>query len=151
MPKFKWDKESCHKEALKHSTRTEWYKNSGSSYNSAYKNGWVEELSSHMERLLERHTRESILNDAKKYTQRTKWARESKGYSAAQRMGILEEACAHMEYSAYPWTKDEIFEDAKKYSSRADWAKSSRGYWVAQSHGWLRERQQTHEKGWILF
>jgi hypothetical protein len=41
-------KENVLAEALNYKTRSEWVKNSSSSYNSANKNGWVDECSTHM-------------------------------------------------------------------------------------------------------
>lgn len=44
-----WTKEMCLKDAQKHGTRTEWQlKGSKSAYNSAYKNGWLDEICRHM-------------------------------------------------------------------------------------------------------
>ena len=38
----------CEKEAKKYNKRYEYQKNSGSSYNSAFKNGWLDEICNHM-------------------------------------------------------------------------------------------------------
>jgi hypothetical protein len=45
----KWTKEKCSDEALKCKTRSEYFKNSPS-YHSARKNGWIDEICSHMKR-----------------------------------------------------------------------------------------------------
>jgi len=46
--KRKWTKEKCQIEALKYNNRTIFSKKSGSAYNSARKNDWLEEICSHM-------------------------------------------------------------------------------------------------------
>ena len=47
-PKGYWNKENCHKEALKYKNRTEFYKNSSSAYYSSHKNNWIDEICIHM-------------------------------------------------------------------------------------------------------
>ena len=42
--KTKWNKETCHEEAKKYSTRSEFKKGCGSAYEVARKNGWMDEL-----------------------------------------------------------------------------------------------------------
>lgn len=44
-----WTKENCYNEALKHSNRTSFYTYSSGAYGSSYKNGWLDEVCSHME------------------------------------------------------------------------------------------------------
>ena len=47
-PKNYWDKEHCMEEALKYEYKTHWWKYSNGSYNSAKKNGWLDECIAHM-------------------------------------------------------------------------------------------------------
>jgi hypothetical protein len=46
-----WTKEKCLEESLKYNTKTEWMKNSRSSYSAAHKNKWADYCSSHMVKL----------------------------------------------------------------------------------------------------
>ena len=46
-----WTKEQCHKEALKYNNKTEFMNKNGGVYKASYKNGWLDENCSHMERL----------------------------------------------------------------------------------------------------
>jgi len=46
-----WTKENCLQESLKYKTRGEFYKGSGSAYESSRKNGWLDEVCGHMEEL----------------------------------------------------------------------------------------------------
>lgn len=43
-----WTKERCYQEALKYKTRMEFCKNSGGAYVAATRNGWLDEICSHM-------------------------------------------------------------------------------------------------------
>ncbi len=43
-----WTKEKCFEEALKYKTRRSFSKTNGSAYNAARKNGWIDEICSHM-------------------------------------------------------------------------------------------------------
>jgi len=47
---IKWNKEECFKESIKYLTITDYQRNSKSSYNTALKNGWIDEICSHMKR-----------------------------------------------------------------------------------------------------
>jgi len=47
-PKGYWNKENCKKEALKYNIRTDFFKTSNGAYCSALKNGWLDEICSHM-------------------------------------------------------------------------------------------------------
>lgn len=44
------NKENCREEAIKYSQRTDFMRNSGSAYGSALRNGWLDEICSHMEK-----------------------------------------------------------------------------------------------------
>lgn len=46
--KLKWTFNKCKKEALLYKSKTEFQKNNGSAYQSARKNGWIEDICSHM-------------------------------------------------------------------------------------------------------
>ena len=46
-----WTKERCQEESLKYSNRTDFMKNSGSARNSAFHNGWLNDICSHMEEI----------------------------------------------------------------------------------------------------
>lgn len=67
----KWnDKEICKQEALKYNTRYEYSKYSSSSYDSARRNGWLDDICSHMIKLRKPKgywTLENAIDEAKKY------------------------------------------------------------------------------------
>lgn len=60
---LKWNKEKCKKEAMKYKTITLYQKLSKSSYNAALKNGWIDEVCSHMKR---RKCKNGYWNDKEK-------------------------------------------------------------------------------------
>ncbi len=43
-----WTKERCKDESIKYKSRYSFQKNSGSAYSSAFKNGWLDEICSHI-------------------------------------------------------------------------------------------------------
>lgn len=45
-----WTKENCATEALKYKTRTDFQQQSGGAYTAAWKNGWLDEITSHMKK-----------------------------------------------------------------------------------------------------
>jgi len=48
QPKNYWTKERCIEEALKYTKKIDFYNFSSSAYQKSYKNGWVNEICSHM-------------------------------------------------------------------------------------------------------
>ena len=88
MNDISWNHNSCKKEALKYSTRTEWHKHSQSSYQAARIHGWLENCCSHMKIYGKKHTLEECKNDALKYNSRGSWYKNSKiFYSYAHKNG----------------------------------------------------------------
>lgn len=66
-------------------------------------------------------TKERIIREASKYTNRIEFQKAGYAYWAAMHMGILQEVCAHMpvKSSAPPviWTKERILSELKKLGS----------------------------------
>jgi hypothetical protein len=89
-------------------------------------------------------TKESVIEDAKKYTKTVDWNNCGNAASqVARRKGWYVEATQHMTQSQKPkgyWTKERVLEDALKYKSKKEWfIKSQSGYATAQAKGWLKE------------
>ena len=78
-----WNKEKCKEQALKCKTRTEFYKKFPSASGSALKNGWLDDICSHMKELYKKrgywNNYENCLNEAKKYTNIKNFRLNSKG------------------------------------------------------------------------
>ncbi len=82
--------------------------------------------------------------DAKKYSTRTEWAKNSNGaYLVACDKGWLDICCEHMKLIKNPsgtWSKEKCIQDASQYSMKARWREaSSSAYNTACENGWLEE------------
>ena len=97
-----WTKENCLQESLKYKTRGEFYKGSGSAYESSRKNGWLDDVCKDMEELRIPYghwtIKENCRKESLKYKTRNKFSRGSVGaYDASRKNGWLDEICGHME------------------------------------------------------
>ncbi len=141
-----WTKERCVEEANKYNTRVEWSEKSSGSHSKAYKNGWVDECCSHMERYNKPSywTKERCVEEALKYKSKTEWYKSNKSsYVAAKKNSWYEECCTHMveikKIDGY-WTKERCIEESKKYNVSSEWIKNSgTSYVIARTNGWLEE------------
>ena len=100
-PKGYWTLERCLEEALKYTYKKEWERNNKSSYQSARKNGWMDECTEHMVISIKKPnnywTLERCLEEALKFETRTKWAKNGSGsYQFARINNWLEECTKHM-------------------------------------------------------
>jgi predicted GIY-YIG superfamily endonuclease len=95
-----WTKENCYNEALKYNNRTDLQNNASGCYAAALKNGWLDEICSHM--ILIHHknnywSKEKCSEEASKYVHRIDFIKNSnKAYRAASKKGWLEDICKHM-------------------------------------------------------
>lgn len=147
--RVKWTYDKCVDEAKKYQTIKEWNVGSPSSYQAAFKKGWIDDCSSHMVRLLAPKnywTKERCIEDAKKYTTRQEWSKgKLSGYAVAASKGWLKLCCDHMkdgrfESSKKLWTYEKCLELAKKCKSRAEFKKlSGSAYQRARVEGWLED------------
>ena len=96
-----WTKEHCIEEARKYKNKKDWRENAISSYTSARKKGCLKECTEHMDLLIKPvgyWTKELCLEEALKYTTKTKWQRgpHSASYSSAYKNGWMDECTKHM-------------------------------------------------------
>ena len=148
-----WTKEDCIQDARQYSKRGHWHDVSTSAYKAALKNGWLDEATSHMEKVA-RWDKENILEEAKRYQTATEWRTESpKSYNAAALRGILPECTQHMggrRKTGKPivWTKEKCIEKASEFSKIHDWwLKSPTSLQAAKKYGWFDECVQHIDKG----
>jgi hypothetical protein len=140
-----WTKEKCKIDAIKYNSKSKWKDQSGSAYNSARKNGWLEECCKHMPELKKPNwSFESCLKNALKYNYKAEWRNKSNSaYNVAYKNGWLDECCKHMNGMLKPkgyWTLDLCLQDALKYKSKTEWCKNnSTAYNSARKGGWLEE------------
>jgi len=96
---IKWTKEKCHEIALKYNSRKEYSINS-SSYYSAYKNNWLDDICTHMKQKRNKNgywTKEKCHEIALKYNTRTIFYNSYPGvYSKACKNKWLDDICSHM-------------------------------------------------------
>jgi len=92
-----WTKERCAIEALKYSTRSDFWKYSKSAYNASIRNKWLNEISYHMHSKLVVWDRENCHQEALKYKTRSEFNRYSlNAYRYALKEHLLDEICSHM-------------------------------------------------------
>lgn len=143
----KHTKMACINNAKKYKTRSEWRKFSGSTYDSARRNFWLDECCQHMISLIKPNgywTKEKCIDEAKKYNTRTDWQKSSRGsYGAAIKNKWFLLCTQHMKYNHLPngyWTKERCIEDAKKYKTRNMWRLcSSSASTISSKNNWLDE------------
>jgi len=139
-----WTKERCHEEASKYNTRSEFRKGSCSAYNISGKNGWLDEICTHMIELKKPNgywTKERCHEEASKYNTRNEFEKGCRGaYKSAIRKSWLNDICSHM--SGYTpkgyWTFERCKEEASTYETRNDFRKGSYSAYIkAHSKDWL--------------
>jgi hypothetical protein len=145
-----WTKERCHEEALKHNTKSS-FKDSRPStpYNKARKNGWLDEICSHMEETRKPagywHIKENVLEEARKHKTRSEWHKSSSiSFSNSKKYGWYDECVAHMEevdrHTPNHWTKERCLEEARKHKVKSHWIESAHSsYQAAKRYGWFDE------------
>ncbi len=123
-PSGYWTKERVNDEALKYQTRSEFSKGARAAYQKAFKQGWLDEVCEHMERLVKPvgyWTRERIEKEAKKYSTRGEFAKANpSAYNRARNNGWLDDVCGHMGRLRKPpgyWTREKVLETAAQCSS----------------------------------
>ena len=147
-PKRYWHNlDKCKESALKYKTRGAWQKGETSAYQTAFKNGWLDECCGHMEELQKPNrywNLDTCKESALKYKTRMEWHKgDRSAYQGAQKYGCLDECCGHMEEIKKPnryWNLDRCKESALKYKTRSEWFDGERsGYVTAAKSGWMEE------------
>ena len=148
MAKLKWTYEACKKEALKYSNRSEYQKSNGSSYNRAKKEGWLDDICDHMERLHLPNgywSFDKCKEEVNKYSTIKDFRVNSEScYNIILSNGWKNLLCSHMEraikINGYWGDKNNCLEEALKYKTKTEFSKkSNRAYKVATINGWLDE------------
>lgn len=113
-----WTKERCRNEALKYKTKIEWSNKSSSSYSTAKRMGWIEEMTQHMNKSPGDYTFEECLLESQKFNTRAQWQKTSRRtYDKARKEGWVEECAAHMRLSKYRGNKSIKCKEIGKYYS----------------------------------
>ena len=142
-----WNKEKCKLEALKYKTRGQFQYEEAGAYNAAKKNGWFDEITSHIPKFTpgpsKWNTLEKVQVAALKYKTRNEFKKKNKGaYDAARKNGWLSKVTSHMpENVLIKWdTLEKVRTAALKYKTRMEFRKENAGaYDAALRKGWLSE------------
>jgi hypothetical protein len=146
-PNGYWTLEICKEDAKKYTSRGEWQKKSGSAYNKAFNNGWVDECCNSMTegRVIYGYwTLDRCKEDALKYENKKEW-RDAKrsGYRHASKMKWLDQCCGHMKEVKKPngyWTLEKCKEDALKYKNIKEWQVLGKpSYSAAYNKKWIKK------------
>ena len=143
----KWTREACYDEAKKYKSRGEFSKNSPNAYNSALKNGWLDDYTWFNSNQKQKGywNKENCYNEAKKYKTRRLFHIGSKGaYAAAWKNGWLddytwfEDGVKIAADNKRKWNREACYDEAKKYKTYPDFRINSKGaYAAAYKNGWL--------------
>ncbi len=132
MTKTYWTLERVREEAKKYSKPSEFKSKSGGAYSAARRNGWLDEVRSHMNYTPPGYWNfDKCLEVAKTCKTRSEFqygVGNKSAYGAAQKNGWLKDMYQHIEEVRKPrgyWTLDKVKAEAKKYSSRVDFENSS--------------------------
>ena len=144
QPRGFWTKERCHKEALKYTTKVDFRAGCHSAYQTASREGWVNDICSHMIATTLPNgywNRDRCHHEALKYTTRTDFHDGCiSAYNAAFFHNWLDDICSHMQVKMHKYTKDECQLEANKYKRRIDFMNNSpHHYSWAIRHGYMKE------------
>ena len=141
-PSGYWTKERCQEEALKYKTKTEFINNSKGAHSSAYKNGWLDEMCSHMIKLIgDKWTKERCKEVIKKCSSIKEFHEKySSAYQSCVRNKWLDELCVNLHRilrkKGY-WTKEKCLEAALECHSKKEFeTKYSGAYGTSIENKW---------------
>ncbi len=147
--KIKWTKEKCAKEALKYKHRSDFCKHSHRAYDAALREGWLDDICSHMTRKIKPMgywTDEAIMNEAKKYSSQTEFRNSAPScFTLCQVRGLMTQACSHMVVqkkspAGYWKDKENCRKEAMKYTKRVDFSRNAQtAYKISIRNGWIDE------------
>lgn len=156
---LKWTYEEVQKEALKYKTRSEFETNSGSAYNSARANGWLDDVTKHMTLLKNyKYTYNQLKDITQKYDSLKDFRKNDNGaYQSAKSQGWFNELTSHMSKGGKRgsiWDNfNKVKQEALKYNNSRDFRKYSSGaYKSAFRNGWYNEisKHFQYKKKWTL-
>lgn len=135
-----WTKERVMREAKKYSERKLFRKMCPSAYNSACKNGWLDEFDWFpIPKNRKKWNKETCYEEAKKYTSKKEFRLNSiTAYCIARDNGWLSDYTWFVN-PKFVWNYEECEKEARQYESYNDFRyKSPQAYYAARKRGWLR-------------
>ena len=143
-PKGYWTYDRVKQEAEKYNTKVEFKNANVAAYQHAYRNKWLDDVTSHMKRPVSQRyywTYDRVKQEAEKYNTKKEFQKGSSGaYNVAQANKWLDDITKHMELYVKPiyWTFDKVKQEAEKYNTKSEFSKVSPGaYASAQKFNWL--------------
>lgn len=127
---IKYSNGAIAQESKKYMSRTEWYRQSPSTYCAGLRksDAFFEKCCSHMEKKPFYWSVEDIQKEANKYNYRNQFVLGSpNAYAAARRKKILAQVCSHMEYKQNSYSDDEVIKIAKCYTKKIDFSNNNKG------------------------
>jgi superfamily II DNA or RNA helicase len=135
-----WTKERCLEEAKRHQSRNSFQREAKGAYNSAWRNGWYEELCEAVwpgKKVKGFWNKEQCALAAKKCTTSTEFHKRFPGAAgAAAREGWLKEVTNHFSQKQKPtgfWNVERIAKEAAKYQERTKFFEGSPSAYVRAS------------------
>lgn len=156
-PNGYWTKKNCREVALQFTTKRKFYNERIDAYSAASRNGWLDEICSHMTmEILVQEIKNS--KDSNKCMPKGYWTKEKitelslgfsvrnhfrmkhrAAYERAMKNGWLDEICSHMK-EVVRWTKETCQQEASKYKTRKDFKLGSgSAYECARRNKWLND------------
>ena len=148
----KWNRKRCYEEALKYKSASEFGRANSSAYDSARRNGWLDDYTWFVKLWERKWDKETCLNAAKKYKTRSEFQKGDTGaYNKAIRVGWIDDYAWLTSRKQKPqgyWDNYEhCYEEAKKYKNRKSFEnKCKGGYLKACRNGWLDDYTWFEEK-----
>lgn len=134
-----WTKDEAEVIAKKYQYKNSFKVNEPQAYSASLRNGWIDDITKHMEDRYTDWTFDMIQDIANKYKTRTEFATDNKtAYNAALRNNWLDEVTKHMTSPYKKWTFEEIENLSKKYKTRTQFKKNERTpYEYGYRKGWI--------------
>jgi len=145
-PNGYWTKEKCHEKALLCESKIELKEKYISAYQIVYRNGWGNEIYSHMKPKdrTRKWTKEKCHEKALLCKSRKEFEdRFPSAYGAAGKKGWKDEICSHMTFGNKPrgyWTKEKCHEKALLCKTMSEfYTRFGSAYTISRAKGWQNE------------
>ena len=132
-------KEDCAMLALKYDSRNSFKKGEYGAYQSARRNGWLDEICNHMILKCKTHTKAECEAIASEYKTRNDFKiNDNAIYAYSLKYNWLNDICKHMKPQQMSRTKAECLIISKQYETRIDFCRNENAvYYYAIQNGWL--------------
>lgn len=132
-----WNYKNCHNEAKKYKNKIEFMTKSPGAYQTAYKDGFLENICSHMNLKRKKYSFDDVYTEAKRYNTKVSFQKQAlKYYATAWRNGWVEKVCAHMIPDKTYWTDSDLIKIMNEYKTKSNLAKGNKkAYQAAYKRG----------------